>query len=73
MEKKEVEVPKAQDVQPVAAPAKSPCATQVKEYQECLQGFTSFFTGCKKQQEAFKACPEFGSWLETSVKKTTSK
>lgn len=68
MEKKDVEVPKAQEVKPVAAPAKSPCATQVKEYKECLDSFSSYFTGCKQQQEAFKACPEFNSWVETSVK-----
>lgn len=59
------------EVKPVVAPVKpvsGPCASQLKDYQECLDSFLSFFTGCKKQQEAFKACPEFGTWLETSVK-----
>lgn len=70
MEKKELDVvaPKPQEVKPVKPLNLVPCQTQLKEYQECLESFSYFWTSCKKQQESFKACPEFNSWVESSVK-----
>ena len=75
MDKKDVDVvgPKPQEVKPVVKVPSGPCATQIKDYQECLESFSSFFTGCKKQQESFKACPEFNTWVETSVKQSKNK
>ena len=65
---------KPQDVKPTPAPVAqpvkaAPCATQVKEYQECLNSLSYYLTSCRKQQDSFKACPEFNSWLQSSVKK----
>ena len=61
---------------PAAAVKETPCNSEVKAYQQCLQSpWSSYWTSCKKEQHAFKSCSEFDKWLETTVnlKKTETK
>ena len=46
-----------------------PCATQIKESKEWLESFSYYWTSCKKQQDTFKACPEFNTYLEKQYRK----
>ena len=61
----EVKTPEVKPV--VTKPA--PCATQVKEYQECLESLSYYWTSCRSQQDKLKACPEFNSYLEKQHRK----
>lgn len=55
---------------PVAVTVPSrPCVTQVKEYEECLQSLSYYWTSCKTQQDKLKACPEFNKYLEKQHRK----
>lgn len=67
MESKEKPVAVAVPVTPVTAKP-IPCSKEIKEYQECLESFSYYFTSCRKQQEALKMSPEFNSWLEQTVR-----
>lgn len=58
-----------QQEQPVQPQVKAgPCVTQVKEYTQCLQSLSYYWSHCASEQKAFKACPEFDAWLEGSVR-----
>ena len=61
---------KPTEVKPTPTPVSkpTPCSKEIKEYQECLESFSYYFTSCRKQQEALKMSPEFNSWLEQAVK-----
>ena len=60
---------KPQDVKPTPAPVKQGhCATHMKDYERCLESIPYYWTSCKNEREAFKACPEFNSWVQSSVK-----
>lgn len=51
----------------------SPCSNQVKAYEQCLQSpWSSYWTSCKKEQQAFKSCSEFDKWLEMNVNLKTT-
>lgn len=47
----------------------SPCSKQIQEYANCLDSFSGIFTSCRTEQNAFKSCSEFDTWLKTTVKK----
>lgn len=77
MESKPKETPQVQEPKPVPKPftpvvpagPKGPCVTQVKEYEECLQSLSYYWTSCKTQQDKLKACPEFNTYLEKQHRK----
>lgn len=83
MESKPKETPQVQEPNPVPKPStpasstpfganlgmQGPCATQVKEYEECLQSLSYYWTSCKMQQDKLKACPEFNKYLEKQHRK----